>query len=229
VIKMNQSAEKTLFGKAMDFMSSTFKESGIVSSNKGKALETVASKNKEAAHKVVNDGLSKAGDAITRTEDKVSKIKNGIKNISTKDGESEAVRDIVEDNAISHVGKKGGEINDSSISKARGRVDRSVKAETAKGVVKDYFANPYKTMMNKEASDEARSLAKRQFIGRTGAAAAGVGAVGAIGYNTLTTGDDAQGHGRTFGGAVGNTVGGTVGMGALGTAGAFGVSMLKKL
>lgn len=228
---LNPNATESVFGKAMSFLSSTFKaEKGAYK----KGVEKAADKYGDKISKNIDSHIDDVAKRVKQNRDHVGgKFEEKAERIAKEHGvdiDSDDIKDFGSQAAIVESLSGGKKIKNGADLKQRAdsiqkKVNRSGIAEAGKS----YFTDPYKTMINKEASEEARSLAKRQFVGRTGAAAAGVGAVGTMGYNTLTTGDDKDGHGRTFGGAVGNTIGGSVGAGVLGTAGAVGVSMLKKL
>lgn len=216
---MNEKAEKTLFGKAMEFLGSTFKaEEGAYQ----KGVQKAAEKRIGKASVDLREHAKKIATRTGTAEDDV------VDKMTTKGANIIKEHNVDIDNA-QHSGKftaimdslsGGSKIKDAAdLEKRAGGIQRKINRQGFVEAGKGYFTDPYKTMINKEASDEARSLAKRQFIGRTGAAAAGVGTVGAIGYN-LSQNDDKDKV---------NAIGAGVGTGALGTAGAAGISMLKKL
>lgn len=233
---MNANATEGVLGKAMDFLSTTFKaEKGSFK----KGVETYANKAEQKSvdgfkggiEKIVKKGDKNASEAIVNKN--IGFANEQAENLAERMGgkQTDNVKNIAQENVARKTLLSGSTKIDGeeAFKAAAGKEERRIGRGGLKESAKSYFTDPYKTMRDSGATDEARKLATRQFVGRSGAAAAGVGAVGAMGYNTLTTGDDAQGHGRTFGGAVGNTLGATAGVGALGTAGAFGASILKKL
>ena len=233
---MNEAATEGILGKAMKFLSSTFKaEDGSLK----KGVETYANKSEQSSvngfkkgiEKIVKKGDKEASEAVVNQN--IGFANEQVEDYATRMGgkQTDNVKTIAQENVARKTFMSGSTKIDGeeAFKTAAGKEERRINRGGMKEAAKSYFTDPYKTMKDSEATDEARKLATRQFAGRVGVAAAGVGAIGAVGYNTLTTGDDAQGHGRTFGGAVGNVAGATTGVGVLGTAGALGVSMLKKL
>lgn len=180
---MNEKAERGILGKALDFMSSTFKsEEGAYARGVDRATNKYAEKIGKNMEKRISkiEGVTKENfeanaDFITgQAEDMIGRLGGeGAKSTARATAEAGVAIDALTSGSTKITSKE-------DFSNAAGKIERKINrngiGETAKG----YFTEPYHTMRNTKSSDEARSLAKRQFIGRTGAAGTlGVGGIGA--------------------------------------------------
>jgi hypothetical protein len=236
---MNKNATEGVVGGALNFVKGLFEEKGVVTKNMRDSAKNVAeSKLRGSAEHAVNIANDVAGggkktedlaDVMTRQAEGRNKIHETFKHKDAANADRVTNKHI-EEAAAAHtqnVATEGGsKVSQEAYDKAHKQVNREVKMNAAKGTVKDYFMNPYDRMKN-GATEEIKKQGRNQLIARAGVAGAGVGTVGAVGYNMATNGSD--GKSRSFGQDVGNAVGTAATLGIMSSIGTGGASMLRKL
>lgn len=143
-----------------------------------------------------------------------------LKNIPTAAPKS-AVEGIGATRGIASLINNGEELTEESIKAASKSATNRIKRQGVVNAVKDYYADPFKQMGDKTLSDAERSLATKQFVGRVGATATAASVGIGVTHDLFSNNEEDTG----LGGIAVNTTA----VGGLATAGALGVSLLRKL
>lgn len=214
---MNVSATEGVLGKAVKKVSDIFGNKGGLDRGIKKAA-TKASKDYKLETIKTARKAGKSGKEVKEALKNTQQIV--MDNMSTANPKN-LVEGIGATSGITNLINKGEKLTDSSIKAASKSATNKIKKDGAFNAVKDYYADPFKNLNNSNISDAQRKLAGQQFVGRVGATAGATALGVGVTHDLLSNNENDTG----LSGITTNTAA----VGGLATAGALGVSMLKKL